>query len=209
MGKHMCDTRETILEYLRTQGIPMTVRRISQDLELTRISTYQELEKLVKEQELSRIVPISTNPDYDDDEKYYTIKSQPQDASSPSNTSTEASAIESLNQRFATLDYGLKESIKQISAENRTLKQQLKSIYSNILTLMGIFVAIFALIITNVSAVASIIDPLASPTNNLLSVLILNVPLVFSIGFLLLFTRIFLCRLLSTDSKYSNDGILG
>jgi len=205
----MCDTRETILEYLRTQGIPMTVRRISQDLELTRISTYQELEKLVKEQELSRIVPISTNPDYDDDEKYYTIKSQPQDASSPSNTSTEASAIESLNQRFATLDYGLKESIKQISAENRTLKQQLKSIYSNILTLMGIFVAIFALIITNVSAVASIIDPLASPTNNLLSVLILNVPLVFSIGFLLLFTRIFLCRLLSTDSKYSNDGILG
>ncbi len=209
MGKHMCDTRETILEYLRTQGIPMTVRRISQDLELTRISTYQELEKLVKEQELSRIVPISTNPDYDYDEKYYTIKSQPQDASSPSNTSTEASAIESLNQRFATLDYGLKESIKQISAENRTLKQQLKSIYSNILTLMGIFVAIFALIITNVSAVASIIDPLASPTNNLLSVLILNVPLVFSIGFLLLFTRIFLCRLLSTDSKYSNDGILG
>lgn len=86
-----------------------------------------------------------------------------------------------LSQKYVDLIEPLEKKYEEIKLEQAKLNDQLNSVYVQILTLMGIFVAIFALIIINVSSIGEFAKNIADPMEMLKTLIILNVPLVISL----------------------------
>ena len=95
-----------------------------------------------------------------------------------------------LTQKYISLTEGLEEKYKKVDKRNQELEKRINSLYANILTLMGIFVALFALIVINVQAINTYVTSLDSVKEMFLFALLLNIPLVISIVVLLIVSRL-------------------
>lgn len=86
-----------------------------------------------------------------------------------------------LSQKYVDLIEPLEKKYEEIRLEQGKLNEQLNSVYVQIITLMGIFVAIFALIIINVSSISEFVKNITDTMEMLKTLIILNVPLVSSL----------------------------
>ena len=97
-----------------------------------------------------------------------------------------------LSQKYADIAGSLEKQYADIKAENDNLRQQIDKLYANILTLMGIFVSIFSLIIINVDAIGSFMMNVDNSDVLFRTLIKLNVPLVIAIAVLILLIRFLL-----------------
>lgn len=101
-----------------------------------------------------------------------------------------------LSQKYADIAGSLEKQYADIKAENDNLRQQIDKLYANILTLMGIFVSIFSLIIINVDAIGSFMMNVDNSDVLFRTLIKLNVPLVTAIVVLILLIKfLFLTKL--------------
>lgn len=104
-----------------------------------------------------------------------------------------------LSQKYADIASSLENRYAEIKAENEELRQQISRLYANILTLMGIFVAIFSLIVININAIGIFLKDVTDSTEMFYSLLKLNIPVLLTIFFFLLMIKF----LLYTPTKRS------
>ena len=97
-----------------------------------------------------------------------------------------------LSQKYADIASSLESQYAEIKDENEDLRQQIQGLYANILTLMGIFVAIFSLIVVNVNGIGIYLQTVADSTEMFYALLKLNIPLILAIFFLILMVKLLL-----------------
>lgn len=97
-----------------------------------------------------------------------------------------------LSQKYADIASSLESQYAEIKDENEDLRQQIRGLYANILTLMGIFVAIFSLIVVNVNGIGIYLQTVADSTEMFYALLKLNIPLILAIFFLILMVKLLL-----------------
>ena len=88
---------------------------------------------------------------------------------------------EELSQKYVDMASALEKQYKEIKEENENLKNKIDKIYTNMISLMGIFVAIFALIIINVESIGTFAANANSSDEMFINLVILNIPLVISL----------------------------
>jgi len=107
-------------------------------------------------------------------------------------TTSKAGMESALSQMYADIAGALEKQYESIKTENEHLQQQIDKIYANILTLMGIFVAIFALIVININGIGLFVEKTTTFDELFWALLKLNVPLILAIGILVALIKWFL-----------------
>lgn len=97
-----------------------------------------------------------------------------------------------LAQKYADMAGSLEKQFAEIKAENESLHKQIDQIYANILTIMGIFVALFALIVINVEAIGIFISNISDASVLFWSLLKINIPILIAITVLVLLIKFLL-----------------
>ena len=169
------DTLEKVAEAVRLYYRPVTISEIAEASNLSRAVTMNALRALIDN---GRIEVIRS-----ENRPYYRIK----DANKPK-------AEADLEEKFAQLDSALNEKIGQISERIQRLEKETAHIYANLISIMGVFVAIFALIVINANAVAGTISQEEKICYALFKLIVLNLPVVACIIALLLGIRLIILR---------------
>ena len=162
---------------------PVTVEEIAYEMGMDDAIIARLFDSLVKKDKLVIYSPSTGKIDY----------------YAPYNSKSGLDAV--LSQKYADLIGPLQEKYNQAETEQKRLKDQLNSLYANIITMMGVFVAIFALIIVNINGIGLIIQPESSIKDAIIKLLMLNIPLLISIIVLILGIK-----WLTSTSKFKKKG---
>lgn len=95
-----------------------------------------------------------------------------------------------LSQKYADMAAGLEKKYSEIRAENEILKAKIEQFYSNIITIMGIFIALFALIVINIEAIGMFVANTPDSSALFWSLLKLNIPIIITITILLVLIKL-------------------
>ena len=87
--------------------------------------------------------------------------------------------------RFAQLDNALNEKSAQLDKRIEQVEKETSHIYSSLISIMGVFVAIFSLVIINASAISGALSSDDNLGSAFLRLLTLNAPVVLSVVILL------------------------
>lgn len=164
--KFLNELERKILQVIVMYNRPVTIDEVSYELAISKHIANRHFSSLLKKGNLIELLPSNSR------KKYYAAANSKE-------------AIEqSLAQKYVDLIAPLEKKYEEIKVEQEKISEQLNGVYFQIITLMGIFVAIFALIIINVNAIGEF----ANEASNLLEVCkalaILNIPLVISLTIL-------------------------
>ena len=174
----LSETEQKFLKAISLYNRPVTVSEIATELGVSRPMVIHQLQSLLKK---GNIVEYTSNGGK---QRYYT----------PTLSKTGLDAV--LSQKYADIAGSLEKQYADIKAENDNLRQQIDKLYANILTLMGIFVSIFSLIIINVDAIGSFMMNVDNSDVLFRTLIKLNVPLVTAIVVLILLIKfLFLTKL--------------
>lgn len=99
-----------------------------------------------------------------------------------------------LDVKFARLDEGLTEKAENLNRRIEQVEKETEHIYANMISIMGVFVAIFALIVINANAIVGTFSGEGSLTLTLMNLLVLNVPVAICIIALLFGIRLIILR---------------
>lgn len=99
---------------------------------------------------------------------------------------------ETISQKYVDMASALEKQYEEIKEENEELRNQIDKLYSNMISLMGIFVAIFALVIINVDAINSFVSKVENAGELFLDLVVLNIPIIISIGTIIVLIKIFI-----------------
>lgn len=168
----LTDIEDKILQVVTKLNRPVTIQEVAYELGISVKIATQAFRNLVSNGDVIVFSPAnSTN-------KYY--------APLNSNETTD----QMLAQKYVDLIEPLEKKFEQVKQEQEKLSSQLHGVYAQIITLMGIFVAIFALIIINVNAIGEFASTIADPWELCKALAILNIPLVISLVILTLLIRL-------------------
>ena len=171
MDKEILDkVAEVVLLYHR----PVSSNEIARASNLSTLATVKALYELVK---LGRIEQIG-----DGSGNYFQYHSKEK--------SQEETDLEI---RFAQLDEALNEKAEQLDKRIEQVEKETSHIYSSLISIMGVFLAIFSLIIINANAIVGALSQ-KSIGDAFLKLLVLNVPVVLCIIVLLLGIRFIILR---------------
>ena len=174
----LSEIEQKVLKAISLYNRPVTVSEIATELGVSRPMVIHQLQSLLKK---GNIVKYTSQ---DGIQQYY----------SPTVSKTGLDAV--LSQKYADIAGSLEKQYADIKAENDNLRQQIDKLYANILTLMGIFVSIFSLIIINVDAIGSFMMNVDNSDVLFRTLIKLNVPLVTAIVVLILLIKfLFLTKL--------------
>ena len=183
------NTIEKVAEVVRLFYRPVTASEISEAANLSRPTTLNALKILVENGRLEVIANTAR--------RYYRIRED--------NKTKEEDYLE---EKFARLDSALNERIEQhnqriLRHEKRILQVEKNTshFYGDMISIMGIFVAIFALIVINTNAIAGAFSAQNSLWENFLTLFVLNVPAVICILALLCGIRWIILRDFKTKPK--------
>lgn len=157
---------------------PVTTKDISLEMNLSFATTVNAMKQLVEAGKL--VMLTSDNPDETKRVKYYSIFSEKTD--------------KVMEQKFATLDSALAQQKDETDKRLNELETATKSLYANMISIMGIFVAIFSLIVLNAEAIQHWLPTGMLFKDAFLKMLALNIPVVFAIIILLLAVRLIILR---------------
>ena len=157
---------------------PVTVKDISFEMNIPFETTYNAMKQLVESGKLTVIT--SDNPDERKRVKYYSIISEKTD--------------KIMEQKFATLDSALTQQKIETDKRLNELENATKSLYANMISIMGIFVAIFSLIVLNTEATKNWLPAETPFQDAVFKMMALNIPVVLAIIILLLAVRFIILR---------------
>ena len=169
------DTLEKITETVRLFNAPVSMRQIAEATGYSLAITSRALAKLVSQGVLERVGSGNT--------RYYQIR-----------TAQKSKEEIDLETRFVELSEALDEKIARHDRRIERIEKETEHLYTNMISIMGVFVAIFALIVINANAVAGTISEDAKICDALLKLVVLNVPVVFCIIALLVGVRFIILR---------------
>lgn len=164
---------EQIMNLFDTIKCPLTLTTISNSLNYSHASTIRTLQELIKAGKVKELTPENNSA-----EKYY----MPTDPLflSTSSPNHESVTLKNIEQKLVnTLS-----KYNELSKEIENSQKQLKSIYANIISIMSIFVSIFALITVNGNIVFSITQE--NLTNYISGIILVNIFVIICIISLLL-----------------------
>lgn len=174
----LSDIEQKFLRAISLYNRPVTVSEIATELGISSATVSRRFQSLLQK---GNIVEYTANGGK---QRYYT----------PTLSKTGLDAV--LSQKYADIAGSLEKQYADIKAENDNLRQQIDKLYANILTLMGIFVSIFSLIIINVDAIGSFMMNVDNSDVLFRTLIKLNVPLVTAIVVLILLIKfLFLTKL--------------
>ena len=169
--KFLNELERKILQVIMMYNRPVTVREVADELAISFSKTSRLFYDLVEKGNL--VVFSSSNHR----SKYYAV------------SNSKEAIDKTLSQKYVDLIEPLEKKYEEIKLEQAKLTEQLNGVYVQLITLMGIFVAIFALIIINVSAIGEFANSIADPIDLCKTLAVLNIPLVISLFFLTLLIK--------------------
>ena len=169
------DTLEKVTEVVRLFYRPASVNEISEAANLSRQSVLSALNTLVKDGTLEKVQSGMT--------VYFQTSS-----------AGKSDAEKNLEKRFVELDEALNEKIVKHNRRIERIEKETEHIYANMISIMGVFVAIFALIVINANAIAGTISADTKICDALLKLAILNIPVVICIIALLIGVRFIILK---------------
>ena len=175
------EAERKILQVITIFNRPVTVREIAEELNMSVNSVRRYFLKL--QQKGNIVAYVSGN------NRYY----------APTTSKDGLDAI--LSQKYADIASSLENQYLEIKAENEELRQQISGLYASILTLMGIFVAIFSLIVININAIGIFLKDVTDSTEMFYSLLKLNLQILLAIFFLVLMIKFLLHTPAKRDKK--------
>ena len=110
-------------------------------------------------------------------------------------------------QKYTEFSAEVHEEVKEIRQISQKANQVSKKLYADIITLMGIFVSIFSLVIINIQAIQGIIDS-KNVWSSLLRMLLINVPLLVTIIVLLISVRLIIINPLLGRKKDKRNKVV-
>ncbi|MCI5690162.1 MAG: hypothetical protein MR286_04640 [Clostridiales bacterium] len=164
-----------VYETVRFLDRPVSVREVSDAVKLSNLTTISALTQLVRQGKIEMVQDGSGN--------YYQV--------SVAGKTKEESDLEI---RFAQLDKALNDRITKLDERIVQVEKETNHIYANMISIMGVFVAIFALIVINANAIVGTISEDAKICDALLKLVVLNVPVMFCIIALLVGVRFIILR---------------
>lgn len=134
MEKHQITFEEMIFRYLENENMPLSARQISEQLGFTKASILIALDKLKRNDE---IIEIGNPP-----KLYYIVKRKPTE-----------NDLSNMHFEIAKETVKAKISYDDLADKVEMVDKNINVLYANIISLMSIFVAIFALITVNANMV--------------------------------------------------------
>lgn len=169
------DTLERVTETVRLFYRPASVSEITEATGLSRPSVLSALNTLVKEGTLEKVQSGKT--------AYFQMSS-----------AEKSDEEKNLEKRFVELDEALNEKITKHDQRIAQIEKETEHIYANMISIMGVFVAIFALIVINANTIAGTISQEEKICSALLKLIVLNLPVVVCIIALLIGIRFIILR---------------
>lgn len=169
------DILENVTEAVRLFNAPVSMRQIAEETKYSLVTTSRALEKLVSQGILEMVGSGNT--------KYYQIR-----------TAKKSQEEIDLETRFVELSEALDEKIARHDRRIERVEKETEHLYTNMISIMSVFVAIFALIVINANAIAGTISEDAKICDALLKLAVLNIPVVLCIIALLVGVRFIILR---------------
>lgn len=171
-NKMLTDIERKILQVITMLNRPVTIQEVAYELGIHLHIANNAFRELLNKGNVIAFTPANSR------NKYYAAANSKE-------------AIEqTLAQKYVDLIEPLEKKFEEVKQEQEKLNSQLHGVYAQIITLMGIFVAIFALIIINVNAIGELTSTIANPWELCKALAILNIPLVISLVILTLLIRL-------------------
>lgn len=167
----LTEIEQKVFQVISLLNRPVTIREISKEMNIPLAVAREVFHSL---EEKGNIVAYASEQAKS---QYYT----------PTASKTGLDAL--LSQKYVDMVGPLEKQYEDIKAENENLKQQVNKLYANILTLMGIFVAIFSLIVINVNAIGTYVITISTSEELFGALVKLNIPLTVAIVVLVLLIR--------------------
>ncbi len=169
------DILENITEAVRLFNAPVSRRQIAEETKYSLATTSRALEKLVSQGVLEKVGSGNI--------RYYQIS-----------TSQKSKEEINLETRFVELSEALDEKIVRHDRRIERVEKETEHLYTNMISIMGVFVAIFALIVINANAIAGTISEDTKICDALLKLAVLNIPVVICIIALLIGVRFIILK---------------
>ena len=184
----LSEIERKVLKMIELYNRPVTTKEVSCELNIPMPLARKTMQKLMGK---GNILLYSSG---DGSANYYT----------PVNSKTGLDTV--LAQKYADIAGPLEKQLEEVKQQNQKLEDQIRNIYANVVALMGIFVAVFALILTNVNLIGDITSILNEPCKMLLSIAIYNIPLVVAILVMTLMTKCVLKAISGKKTKEKRKG---
>lgn len=156
-----------IIDLISESKEPLSVMEIAEQLNITMSLTYNSLRSLIDKNDIIEVTGKNN--------KFYI-----------SNKGTTHSDLSNMNRVIMQKTAYAKDNYEDLKEKFINIESKMNHLYANIITLMGIFVAIFSLINSN----AKVVFDLTQTTNNVwditISVIIMNLVTIISITILLI-----------------------
>lgn len=172
---------DQILELLKTTTTPLSESEISAKLEIKATEAVQTIKKLEQDK---LIIEVGSNiKDENRKRRYYIAVTKA--------VTTHADLV-TMNTTIATYSADSKDLFAELSEKVSRAEEQFSKIYINIISILGVFVAIFSLIIVNTSVISNFH---AKCQGDLLVTLgAVNLSLIIALTCLLLLINLFVVR---------------
>lgn len=169
---------EKIFQYMNTLSRPITRKEISEGLGISLANVYHSFDCLLQQEKISQIASSDTLKSGNKRaQKYYVV-------GQANNEQTK-----DLNKTYVSFLNDAQEAIENMDKKVNNVEGQTKNIYLNLISIMGVFVAIFSLIVVNTSFLSGVITKDIDMAEAIKKLFLLNMPLVASIIILLLAVR--------------------
>ena len=170
----LSEMERTILQAITVYNRPVTAQEIAYELNISLHTVNSLFRKLV---EKGNLVKYSTS---NNRSTYYAV------------ANSKEAIDQALSQKYVDMIAPLEKKFDEIKEAQEKLDVQLQGVYAQIITLMGIFVAVFALVIVNVNAIGEFTRSITDICELCKALAILNIPLVISLAALMLFIKLFI-----------------
>lgn len=168
----LSELERKILEVITIYNRPVNTQEIAYELNISLHTVNNVFRKLVDK---GNLVVYSTS---NSRSKYYAA------------ANNKEAIDQTLSQKYVDMIEPLEKKFEEIKREQEKLNSQLHGVYAQVITLMGIFVAIFALIIINVNAIGEYARTITEFWELCKALVLLNIPLVISLTILTLLIKL-------------------
>lgn len=183
---------EQIKSVIENSGTPISKRDILLQAGCSAACLSKVLKELTGKQEIGTIDAKVTSPNGNSSSiEYYYIKK----GSNPETIRNELdNADVQIKKTYANADLKINTMIDEHEEKIMATESKLNNIYSNLISMMGIFVSIFSLIVINTNAILNWLPPCLDFKEAWLKMLALNIPVVIVIIILLVGIRFIILK---------------
>lgn len=164
--------KDKVYEKIKNSNEPLSFNEISDSLELSKVSTHKSLEQLIEEQKIKKITIGSRS--------YYIALDEGM---------TVAEFEKSKTIIMEKLAYS-KGNYEELEDKIQGIDSKVDGFYINIISIMGVFVAIFSLLTNNAKIAYDFSQSSLSIKDICIGIAVSNGILIFSIGVLLILIKI-------------------